>query len=106
MEKQLKEVKEMQTRLLGRIIGMMIGEVFCIVCSAYLCSTGTILGWTLGLFMIFSACITMSDVMKYIRAYRIGQKTIKLAEFIVSVKQRIEEAEPVKLDDLDKWDEN
>lgn len=105
MEKQLKEAKEMQEQLLGRIIGMMIGEVFCIVCSAYLCSTGTILGWTLGLFMIFNACTSMSDVVKYIRAYRIGQKTIKLAEFVVGIKQRIKEAEPVKLDDLDKWDE-
>lgn len=105
MEKQLKEVKEMQKKLLGRIIGMMIGEVFCIVCSAYLCSTGTLLGWTLGLFVVFSACINMSDVAKYIRFYRIGQKTIKLAEFVDGIKQQIEETEPVKLDDLDKWDE-
>lgn len=105
MEKHLKEVKEMQTQLLGRIIGMMIGIAFCIVCSAYLCSTGTLLGWTLGLFMIFSTCITMKDVAKYIRAYRIGQKTIKLAELVVGLKKKINEAEPVKLDDLDKWDE-
>ena len=103
MEKQLKEAKEVQMQLLGRIIGMIIGELFCIVCSAYLCSTGTILGWTLGLFMIFSICISTSDVVKYIRAYKIGQKLIKLGEF---VKQRMDEAEPVKLDDLDKWDEN
>ena len=47
----------------------------------------------------------MSDVAKYIRFYRIGQKTIKLAEFVDGIKQQIEETEPVKLDDLDKWDE-
>ena len=105
MEKHLKDVKEMQTQLLGRIIGMIIGEVFCIVCAAYLCSTGTILGWTLGLFVILSTCAQTRDVVKYIRAYRIGQKTVKLAEFVVGIKQRIKEAEPVKLDDLDKWDE-
>lgn len=102
MEKRIKEAKEVQMQLLGRIIGMIIVELFCIVCSAYLCSTGTILGWTLGLFMIINVCISMSDVVKYIRAYKIGQKLIKLGEF---VKQRMDETEPVKLDDLDKWDE-
>lgn len=102
MEKKLKEAKEVQEQLLVRIIGELFCIVYCIVCSAYLCSTGTILGWTLGLFMIFSVCISMSDVVKYIRAYKIGQKLIKLGEF---VKQRMDEAEPVKLDDLEKWDE-
>lgn len=106
MEKRLKEVKEMQKQLLSRIIGMIIVESFCIVCSAYLCSTGTILGWTLGLFMIFSTCITARDVVKYIKAYRIGQKTVKVAEMFVAMKQKIKETEPIKLDDLDKMDEN
>lgn len=101
MEKHLKEAKELQTQLLGKIIGMVIGIAFCIVCSAYLCSTGTLLGWALGLFMIFNTCITMKDVAKYIRAYQIGKKIIKMAEFIVSVNK----AEPDKLDDLEKWNE-
>ena len=106
MEKHLKEVKEMQKQLLSRIIGMIIAEVFCIVTSAYLCSTGTLLGWTLGLFMIFSTCMYMVDVVKYIKAYRVGQMTVKVAEMFEALKEKINEKEPIKLDDLDKYDEN
>ena len=105
MEKQLKEAKEMQKNLLNMIICKMISEAFCIVCSAYLCSTGTLLGWTLGLFIAFGACINISEIVKYIRMYRIGQKIIKLAGFVDGIKQQIKETEPVKLDDLEKWDE-